>query len=169
MQAHHTLQWDSLGNQLAAVPDGGCSASIWLFSTKNLQKVEADFKVWTHMSTCDLLKWAWEYAEKEISQDKLFQRLYSDLQTGLYPEVCIWLVCILGQAQEITFLAWSVSGSILCWGTNKGSILIFYSQEKRRLPIVGKHSRMISCGAWNVDNQIVLGSMDKTVSEGIRD
>lgn len=34
----------------------------------------------------------------------------------------------------------------------------------RRTPIIGKHSKKITCGAWNSDNLLALGSDDKTIS-----
>lgn len=34
----------------------------------------------------------------------------------------------------------------------------------RRTPVIGKHSKKITCGAWNEDNLLALGSEDKTLS-----
>lgn len=34
----------------------------------------------------------------------------------------------------------------------------------RRTPIIGKHSKKITCGAWSAENLIALGSEDKTIS-----
>lgn len=34
----------------------------------------------------------------------------------------------------------------------------------RRTPIIGKHTKKITCGAWNNDNLLALGSDDKTLS-----
>lgn len=34
----------------------------------------------------------------------------------------------------------------------------------RRTPILGKHTRSITCGEWNRDNILALGSQDQTVS-----
>lgn len=34
----------------------------------------------------------------------------------------------------------------------------------RRTPILGKHTRSITCGEWNRDNILALGSLDQTIS-----
>lgn len=34
----------------------------------------------------------------------------------------------------------------------------------RRTPVLGKHSKSITCGEWNRDNILALGSQDQTVS-----
>lgn len=34
----------------------------------------------------------------------------------------------------------------------------------RRIPILGKHSKRIVCGAWSTENLLALGSDDKTMS-----
>lgn len=32
------------------------------------------------------------------------------------------------------------------------------------MPIIGKHSKRITCGCWNAENLLALGSEDKTLS-----
>ena len=34
----------------------------------------------------------------------------------------------------------------------------------RKIPIIGKHSRRITCGAWSNENLLALGSEDKTIT-----
>lgn len=34
----------------------------------------------------------------------------------------------------------------------------------RRIPVIGKHTKKITCGSWNKENLLALGSDDKTIS-----
>lgn len=34
----------------------------------------------------------------------------------------------------------------------------------RRTPVIGKHSKKITCGSWSTENLIAVGSEDKTIS-----
>ncbi|GMH41872.1 hypothetical protein BSKO_09782 [Bryopsis sp. KO-2023] len=69
---------------------------------------------------------------------------------------------------EVSWLSWSKSKSQLLLGTTKGHILIYNDLEKKKNPVMGKHTKKITCGCWNQDNQFVLGGEDKqiTLSDG---
>eukprot|EP01038_Epipyxis_sp_PR26KG_P006561 gene6561-9018_t len=68
--------------------------------------------------------------------------------------------------KDPTFLAWSKIGPQLAIGTAKGSVLIYNKSRKNKVPIVGKHSKKITCGVWSKGfaNKLVLGSDDRTLS-----
>lgn len=67
--------------------------------------------------------------------------------------------------RDPTFLSWSKTGPQLAIGTAKGSLLIYNKTRKQKIPVVGKHSKMITCGAWSRNgNKLVLGSDDKTLT-----
>ena len=67
--------------------------------------------------------------------------------------------------RDPTFLAWSKTGPQLAIGTAKGSLLIYNKTRKQKIPVVGKHSKAITCGAWSKHgNKLVLGSDDKTLT-----
>ena len=65
---------------------------------------------------------------------------------------------------QLTWCSWSKVSSHLAVGTSKGSLIVYNHQNSKKVPVIGKHSKRITCGAWNSQNQIVLGSEDKTIS-----
>ena len=65
---------------------------------------------------------------------------------------------------QLTWCAWSKISSHLAVATAKGSLIVYNHQSSKKVPVVGKHGKRITCGAWNSNNQIVLGSDDKTIS-----
>ncbi|KAF6025037.1 WDR19 [Bugula neritina] len=64
----------------------------------------------------------------------------------------------------LTFLAWSKTGSLLAIGTAKGNLLIYDHRTSRKIPILGKHTKRITCGSWSKGGLLALGSDDKTFS-----
>ncbi|GAB1599158.1 repeat-containing 19-like [Argonauta hians] len=66
-----------------------------------------------------------------------------------------------GLNDPLTFLAWSKCGQLLAIGTLKGNLLFYNHQSSRKLPILGKHSKKITDGAWSSDNLLALVSEDR--------
>jgi len=52
----------------------------------------------------------------------------------------------------------------LAVGTAKGNLQLFHIQERRRIPIVGKHTKRVCTSIWSKDNVLALAGLDKTVS-----
>lgn len=66
--------------------------------------------------------------------------------------------------KDPTFMAWSAIGPQLVVGTAKGNVLMYNKNTRKKIPVLGKHSRNITCGAWGENNQVVLGSVDSTLT-----
>ena len=67
--------------------------------------------------------------------------------------------------KDPTFLAWSKSSPHLAVGTAKGNLLLYNKTKKQKIPVLGKHSKRICCGAWSLGgNKLVLGSDDKSLT-----
>ncbi|KAJ8943661.1 hypothetical protein NQ318_005663 [Aromia moschata] len=69
-----------------------------------------------------------------------------------------------GLKDSMTCLIWAKGSPILAVGTAKGNVSIYNHNTAKRVPIIGKHTKRITCGAWNNNNLLALGSDDKTVS-----
>ncbi|XP_072391731.1 WD repeat-containing protein 19 isoform X3 [Diabrotica undecimpunctata] len=70
----------------------------------------------------------------------------------------------VGLKDAMTCLIWAKKNPILAVGTVKGNVSIYNHNTSKKTPIIGKHTKKITCGAWNNENLLALGSDDKTVS-----
>ncbi|KAK3285957.1 hypothetical protein CYMTET_6459 [Cymbomonas tetramitiformis] len=66
--------------------------------------------------------------------------------------------------KELAFLSWAKSAKMLAVGTGKGNVLIYNDALGKKVPIMGKHTRRITCGAWNSEGRLALGSEDRQVT-----
>ena len=70
----------------------------------------------------------------------------------------------LGLRDTLSCLMWAKNSSVLAVATSRGNIAIYNHTTAKRIPVLGKHSKKITCGAWSRDSILALGSEDKTVT-----
>lgn len=58
-------------------------------------------------------------------------------------------------------LLWSKKVQILAVATSRGNLALYNHQTSKRIPILGKHSKRIVCGAWSSENILGLSASHK--------
>ncbi|KAF0696799.1 Aste57867_12461 [Aphanomyces stellatus] len=66
--------------------------------------------------------------------------------------------------KDPSFIKWSPSGAQLAIGTQKGNLVLYNKSTRKIVPILGKHSKKITCGTWNSGDQLVLGADDRMIT-----
>ena len=51
----------------------------------------------------------------------------------------------------------------LALGTSKGNVVLYNHAQRRKVPIMGKHTRSVTCGAWSVGGLLALAGKDNQV------
>ena len=81
-----------------------------------------------------------------------------------------------GMKESLTFASWSEPisssgggrrgrvGSVLAVGTAKGNLVLYQKSNRKKIPIKGKHSGAVHCGAWTSDGRLVMGGEDRTLT-----
>ncbi|KAG4079385.1 hypothetical protein HA402_008077 [Bradysia odoriphaga] len=74
-----------------------------------------------------------------------------------------------GLRDPLTCILWAKSSALMAVGTARGNLAIYNHQTSKRIPILGKHTKRIVCGAWSTENILALGSEDKNLSISTED
>ncbi|XP_030375229.1 WD repeat-containing protein 19 [Scaptodrosophila lebanonensis] len=69
-----------------------------------------------------------------------------------------------GLRDPLTCILWSKQEQLLAVGTGRGNLAIYNHRTGKRTPVLGKHTKRITCGAWSAQNLLALGSDDKSFS-----
>ncbi|KAG5897933.1 hypothetical protein JTB14_014047 [Gonioctena quinquepunctata] len=87
------------------------------------------------------------------------------------PQLTLWdantnkkSVIDVGLKDTMSCIIWAKETQILAVGTSKGNVSIYNHNTSKRTPILGKHTKKITCGAFNSENLLALGSDDKSLS-----
>ncbi|KNC55403.1 WD repeat protein 19 [Thecamonas trahens ATCC 50062] len=64
----------------------------------------------------------------------------------------------------LSFMTWAAAGALLAVGTVKGNLLLVDRIKGRLVPIVGKHTKTITHGAWSTDGVLALAAEDRQVT-----
>lgn len=51
--------------------------------------------------------------------------------------------------KDPSFIKWSKSGPQLAVGGGKGNLLIYNRNTRKKVPVMGKHAKRVTCGTWN--------------------
>ena len=57
-----------------------------------------------------------------------------------------------GIRDPLNVLIWSKTGPTLAIGSYRGNLMIYNHKTARKVPVIGKHSKAITCGAWSSGN-----------------
>ncbi|XP_055372379.1 WD repeat-containing protein 19 [Condylostylus longicornis] len=69
-----------------------------------------------------------------------------------------------GLRDSLSCVMWAKQSQLMAVGTSRGNLSIYNHHTSKRIPILGKHSKRILCGAWSMQNLLALGSDDKSFS-----
>ncbi|OQS06139.1 hypothetical protein THRCLA_01800 [Thraustotheca clavata] len=66
--------------------------------------------------------------------------------------------------KDPSFIKWSNSGTQLAIGTTKGNLVLYNKNTRKIVPILGKHAKKITCGAWSSEEKLALGAEDRMIT-----
>lgn len=62
-----------------------------------------------------------------------------------------------------------VSGILHLLAHHFQCVFLSFVEHFRKMPILGKHTKKIICGAWSAQNLLALGSEDRTITVSNQD
>ncbi|XP_003402665.1 WD repeat-containing protein 19 [Bombus terrestris] len=69
-----------------------------------------------------------------------------------------------GVRDGLTCMIWAKRACLLAVGTQKGNLVLYDHINAKRIPILGKHKKRITCGAWSYEGLLALVSEDKVLT-----
>ena len=142
------MEWDKDGELLAVLQEGSSIIKLWVRCCSPKCPVPAGQLAQRPAVRAGLVL--------RLSRDGVFrphqdanQNQGTDLDTSM---------------TNLTLISWSVTGPQLAIGNAKGDLVIYNKQQLKKQLIRGKHTKKITCGAWNTENKLALGSEDRQVA-----
>ena len=144
------FSWQPEGNYLAAAS----SSSVQIY---NRHGERVDEVALSGGGAVVSLEWDRDGQSLAVLQDENGQIPIWDLSTMKVQQLETNL-------RDPSFLKWSRCGTQLAIGTQKGNLLIYNKATKKKIPVLAKHPRAITCGDWSQNNKLCLGSDDCTMT-----
>jgi WD repeat-containing protein 19 len=69
-----------------------------------------------------------------------------------------------GIKEGISLGLWAKHSSLLALCTTKGNLMLYNHRIKRKIPVIGKHGKNITCGVWSHQNVLALSGEDKKIT-----
>ncbi|XP_021388853.2 WD repeat-containing protein 19 isoform X1 [Lonchura striata] len=140
----------TLGNFLAVI---GIDHSVKIFDRHGQKRNEISLP-----GNCVAMDWDKDGDTLAIITDKSSTIFLWDAITNKTSQVDS------GMRDAMSFLLWSRVGALLAVGTTKGNLLIYNRQTSRKISVLGKHTKRITCGCWSIENLLALGGEDKMIT-----
>jgi WD repeat-containing protein 19 len=153
-----TFAWQPGGLFVASVGEG--QRILFLFDRRGQQVTEVQLR-----STAKVLQLEWDKDGEVLA---ILQA--GDDSVQLWRQADKKLETLELHSKDPSWLAWSKLGPQLVVGTGRGNVTIFNKSTMKKLAIVGKHSKKITCGGWHpLENVFACGSEDRTVTVNTED
>ncbi|NWR15309.1 WDR19 protein, partial [Emberiza fucata] len=140
----------TLGNFLAVI---GGDRSVKIFDRHGQKRNEINLP-----GNCVAMDWDKDGDTLAIITDKSSTIFLWDAITNKTSQVDS------GMRDAMSFLLWSRVGALLAVGTTKGNLLIYNRQTSRKISVLGKHTKRITCGCWSIENLLALGGEDRMIT-----
>ncbi|XP_077157824.1 WD repeat-containing protein 19 isoform X1 [Paroedura picta] len=140
----------TLGNFIAVT---GADHTVKIFDRHGQKKNEISLS-----GSCIAMDWDQDGDTLAIIADKSSSIYLWDANTNKI------ILMDTGMRESMSFLRWSKTEALLAAGTAKGNLLIYNRQTSRKIPILGKHTKRITCGCWSSGKLLALGGEDRLLT-----
>jgi WD repeat-containing protein 19 len=65
---------------------------------------------------------------------------------------------------KASYIGWSNTHSVLCIGSEKGSLVFYNRKTARKIPCISKHGKKVTHGDWHQEGLLITCSEDKLLT-----